>query len=282
MLVDKKDLRSGAPLWEAYPIPAIKTHILNRNEIADIAVIGAGISGAMIAEELSSVGFSVIMLDRRKPMQGSTMASTALLQYELDTPLQKLVEKIGFNKAVRAWRRSKLGIESLAGKINKLDIDCGFTRCQTLYLSGNVLNSEQLHDEMIMRNRVGLQTGYRTRSELQGIYGVQGNSALYTDNNITANPVQMTAGFLKAAIENGVKIHSSVEAINIKSSRTDVSIETSAGYFLRAKYVVFATGYEIPKAVHTSRHKIQSTWAIDDKNSAKESRTGFCHDLGGI
>jgi glycine/D-amino acid oxidase-like deaminating enzyme len=67
-------------VWSAYTRPAIPTHKLSRDISTDVLVIGAGVSGAMVAEELGEAGFSVAIVDRRKPLAGSTSASTALLQ----------------------------------------------------------------------------------------------------------------------------------------------------------------------------------------------------------
>ena len=59
---------------------------------------GAGISGAFMAHELSR-DHSVAVLDRRPPLMGSTVASTAMLQWEIDLPLTALAEKIGDDQA---------------------------------------------------------------------------------------------------------------------------------------------------------------------------------------
>lgn len=106
MLTKPKDLRTGNPLWLSKPKPRIPTSQLTRDQRADIVIIGAGITGAMAAESLSAAGFKVILIDRRGPLKGATSASTALLQYEIDTPLTVLSGQIGRDKAMRAWRRS--------------------------------------------------------------------------------------------------------------------------------------------------------------------------------
>ena len=59
----------------------------------------------------------VAVVDKRGLARGSTMASTALVQYEIDTPLITLTRKIGKEKAVRAWRRSRLAVEALAARL---------------------------------------------------------------------------------------------------------------------------------------------------------------------
>jgi glycine/D-amino acid oxidase-like deaminating enzyme len=59
-----------------------------KNDIqTEIAIIGAGISGSLVAWYLCKAGFKVTIADRRHAGMGSTAANTALLQYELDVSL---------------------------------------------------------------------------------------------------------------------------------------------------------------------------------------------------
>ncbi|MGH8106738.1 MAG: FAD-dependent oxidoreductase [Arenimonas sp.] len=57
----------------------------------DVLVVGAGISGALIGDHLASSGMGICVIDSREAGWGSTSASTALLQYEIDIELQELV-----------------------------------------------------------------------------------------------------------------------------------------------------------------------------------------------
>jgi glycine/D-amino acid oxidase-like deaminating enzyme len=57
-------------------------------------LIGAGISGALAAYYLQGCGFKIAILDKRHAGMGSTAASTAFLQYEIDTPLTDLCKKM--------------------------------------------------------------------------------------------------------------------------------------------------------------------------------------------
>ena len=93
---------------------------LARDIKTDVLVIGAGITGALIADALTSAGVEVAVVDKRGLAKGSTVASTALVQYEIDTPLITLTRKIGKEKAVRAWRRSRLAVEALAARLGEL------------------------------------------------------------------------------------------------------------------------------------------------------------------
>src|SRR6188508_1267024 len=80
-LTRKRNLRTGAPVWSSERKPAVPQHRLTADLEADVLIVGAGISGALLAESLTEAGLSVVIVDRRSPLAGSTSASTALLQH---------------------------------------------------------------------------------------------------------------------------------------------------------------------------------------------------------
>jgi glycine/D-amino acid oxidase-like deaminating enzyme len=80
--------------------PSLSTPLPNE----DIVIIGAGMSGALVAHELCTAGFRCTMLDRRLVCSGSTWASTAHLNYELDVSLGFLKKKYGEAAAVRIYQ----------------------------------------------------------------------------------------------------------------------------------------------------------------------------------
>ncbi len=265
MITRKKDLRTGRPVWTAYRTPVVPVQALKSDIKADVAVIGAGISGAMVAQELAQAGFSVVILDRRGPLKGSTAASTALLQYEIDTPISELSKKIGMDNAVRGWRRSKLGLESLAMKICELDIPCDFERRSSIYLNGNILDDAGLREEQAIRNAAGLRTEYLDRRALEAQFGIRKRSALLGRDELSVNPKKLAAGFLRKAVEDGARIYAPVTVDNVDAHKTGVTVTTAEGPVVRSKHAVFATGYEIPTFIPLKKHKIHSTWALATK-----------------
>jgi len=277
MINHKKNLRTGQPLWLSLPQARLHHEALTRDMSTDIVIIGAGITGAMAAESLSAQGFKVILLDRRGPLKGSTSATTALLQYDIDQPLTLLSDQIGHAKATRAWRRSKLALESLAAKIQSLGIMCEPSRLPSLYLAGNVLDAEGLKKECEARNAIGLCTDYLTRNQLLETYGIRRSGALMSYDNLAANPLKLAGGFFQKALENGAEIFSPVIVENIESSAERVHVHTKNGYSITANHAIYATGYEIPGTIHTRRHSIHSTFAIATKPQKKNLWPGGCH-----
>ncbi len=262
MLTRPKNLSTGTPIWSAYATPSITTHRLTADLTTDVVVIGAGVSGAMVAEELAEAGFAVVILDRRKPLSGSTSASTALLQYDIDTPLTEMAKTIGFDNAARAWRRSKLGLESLAAKTAALQIRCDFARRHSVYLTGDILDADGLRKEQIARNSIGLRTEYLTSKMLKDQYGISRQAALDVADSIAVNPKKLAAGYLLKAIERGAKIYAPTTVAAVEPRVRGVDVVTEDGPAIKAKHVIFATGYELPKSVSLKHHEVNSTWAI--------------------
>lgn len=256
------DLRTGRPVWSAYRAPAVPTTTLTRDAKADVLIVGMGISGAMMAEVLTADGHSVICIDRRGPVKGSTAATTALVEFELDQPLSVLIKMIGESKAQQAWRRSRLAISSLAGRIEDLAIDCRLSRTQSLYLAGTMLSASELQDETEARRQAGIAATFLTPQQLVERYGIARDGAILSHGNIALDPRKLTAGLLLKALERKACFHAPVEATRIEDSADAVVVATKGGPTITARHVVLATGYELVDIVPAAAHRIISTWAI--------------------
>ena len=261
MITQKRDLRTGRPYWLSRPMPRVPVRKLARDAKTDVLVIGAGISGALIAEALSS-DHEVMVADRRGPVLGSTPASTALVEYEIDTPLIELAKKIGRERAMRAWQRSRLAVTALADRTRALGIDCDMVRRDSLYLAGNVLDAADLREEGEARRAAGLETKYLTRNALRDRFGIDRKAALLAFDDIAVDPRRLASGHLRVAIERGATIYAPVEVTGIETSRDGVVAATKEGPAIRCRQLIYATGYELPSFLKLKTHRIASTYAI--------------------
>src|SRR6476619_1248404 len=76
---------------------------LDKNISTEVAVLGAGITGALVAWHLCREGIECVVLDKRHVAMGSTAASTSLIQYEIDKPLYQLIDLVGYDHAVQSY-----------------------------------------------------------------------------------------------------------------------------------------------------------------------------------
>lgn len=250
------------PLWLANKQAFPKTDRSAVGIHADVIVVGTGISGALVADALMQAGYSVLALDRRKPMSGSTPASTALLQFELDTPLTELSRKIGKSDAARAWWRSAQAVHALQERIDTLQIRCGLAERSTIYLPGNILGTRQLKLEAAARQKLGLRSEFIGREHLHDLTGMDKPGAIFSQGNGEADPVRLVAGLWRHFLARGGRMVANVEVTEVEQTRLRVRLKTKDGYSITAKYAVFCTGYELMKFARPKGYKVISTWAL--------------------
>lgn len=256
------DLRTGKPVWLSYRTTRVPEERLTSDIATDVLIVGMGISGAMTADLLTEAGHDVVLIDRRGASLGSTPATTALVQFEVDVPLTELRGKIGVDKATRAWRRARLAVGNLRDRIDELSIACRMNPRPTLYLAGNVLTGSALRKEARLRSAAGLSGRYLTASELEAGFGIDRAGAILSHGNLALDPVKLTSGLLARAAARGAKMHAPEEAIEIHNGRKNVTVHLRSGHSITASHVVLATGYELIEPVAEARHRIISTWAI--------------------
>lgn len=258
---DKRDLRTGRSLWaDSYGL-GVPARPLAEAVACDVAIVGAGISGAFMARELSR-DHKVVVLDRRPPLMGSTIASTAMLQWEIDLPLTALSERIGSRDAQRAYRRSRTAVEALKSIVAREGIRCGLKDKATLYLAGDEYGSRALDAEAEARAALGLDSRYLKPAELRDRFGIDRTGAILSQGSASADPARLAAGLLRRAAADGARIFSPVEVCEAASDPEGVTLLTDAGHAVRARHVVFCCGYEFPKGVPTPGAEVISTWAL--------------------
>lgn len=254
----ERDLRSGISVWETSAGARIPVHRLKRSITADVAIVGAGISGAFMAYALAKKFDSIVVADRREPVHGSTLASTAMLQFEIDVPLVKLSEQIGTRRANRAWRRSWNATRDLRRLIVELGIRCGYQPRSALYLSGDELGHRALMAEQKARKRAGITGRYLDAAALKANFGIDREGAIESANSASANPVQLAAGLLRRA---NIPVYSPVEIKAVLATAHGVVLDAGE-HFIEARHCVFCTGYELLKGIPRKGVKITSSWAI--------------------
>ena len=263
----KRDLRTGRSLWADSPGLGVPVTPLTKAVSVDVAIVGAGISGAFMARELSR-DHSVVVLDRRPPLMGSTVASTAMLQWEIDLPLTALADKIGTAKARRAYLRSRAAVDDLKRIVTDEGIRCGLKDKQSLYLAGDDYGRRALEAEAEARAAIGLDSVFLRPADLRERFDLDRTGAILSQGSASADPARLAAGLLRRAIADGAIVRSPVEVLQAASDPDGVTLLTDAGHAVRAKTVIFCCGYEFPEGVPTPGAKVISTWALATKPRA--------------
>jgi glycine/D-amino acid oxidase-like deaminating enzyme len=259
--VQHRDLRGGQSPWEK-DLSRTDYPPLSSDLRCDVAVIGGGVSGALLAEALSSRNLQVVVLDRRGIARGATAASTAMVEFELDNPLIQLSKDIGRERAERIYRRSLRVVSDLLAKIERLGIECEQSPRETLYLCGDKLDAHEMTEEVEARRAISIPSQYLLRPEIFDQFGIERDAAILSSGSMQLNPVCLTEGLIRCAVSNGAKVFEHEEFTGFDTGKRTVTVRTKSGYAIEAQHLVFATGYEIPDCVPRDGYKVVSTWAI--------------------
>lgn len=254
------DLVSGGSPWGASGIQPV-CEPLAQSFKTDVAIIGGGITGALIAEHLTARGFSVTVIDREQPGFGSTSASTAMLQWEIDRTLGELETLYGFERAAGIYRRSAASVAGLAKLVASCGIVCGFRPRNTLYLTDNHGGARELMDERQLRRRAGLPGHYLEHPDLFTQYEFDRDAAILSPGAAEADPLLLTWALLRIAISRGARlVNASVTGLHSEGGR--VTAQTDGPYVIEARHMVLATGYSMPGLSMPKLHRTSSSWAL--------------------
>lgn len=224
-------------------------------------VVGAGITGALVADALTGAGASVVVLDRRAPACGSTAASTALLTYELDVSLQDLGRRIGMEQAVRAYRISQGAIDDLARTADSLSEGVGLARRPSVCLATQRRHGRVLEHEVALRRQYGIDAEYWGAEKVEQTYGFPSHGALHTRIAGVLDPVRFTRALLDRAVGRGAVLLSRTPAVEVRYESSGPLVATDRGA-IRANWVVYAMGYELPAPLRKGLVALHSTYAL--------------------
>ena len=227
----------------------------------DVVIVGAGITGALVADALSAEGLSVVVLDRRAPACGSTAASTSLLSYEIDVPLVELSKMTGEAHAVRAYRLSQGAIHDLGAIAKSLSEPTGYGSCPSVCLATQRRDSRRLQEEAALRQRHGLDAEYWTAAQVEQAYGFPSHGAIHTGTAGILDPVRLTRALLNRSTSRGTVLLSRTPARDVRPQGSGLTVVTDRGE-IRARWVVYAMGYEMPPALREGMVALHSTYAL--------------------
>ncbi len=228
-------LKNG--LLHTYPM-------LQKNLNAEIVVVGGGITGALVSHSLMEEGYSVTLIDRRDIGQGSTSATTSMLQYEIDTPLFELAEKIGEAGAAQCYQAGIAAIKDLKKLVAETEIDCGFALKKSLYIAHNAKAAKKLYKEFEIRDKHKLGVQWLTASQVMRKYGVASHGAILSDTAASVDAYKLAHELIALNVKLGMQVYDQTEVKRFSFNPPHPEIITTAGYKIKAKKIIFCSGFE--------------------------------------
>ena len=217
---------------------------LQKNIKTEILLIGGGITGALISDALMDAGYRVTLIDCRDIGQGSTSATTSMLQYEIDEPLKDLAQKIGEDGAALCYQEGIIAIKYLKKLVTTKKIDCGFKMKKSLYIAHNKKAAKELHQEYEMRKKHKLGVKWLEPDVIKKTYGIVSQGGILSETAASVDAYKMAHELIAFNVKRGMKVFDQTEIKSIEDQGTTPKIITKENHTITAKKIIFCTGFE--------------------------------------
>lgn len=257
------DLYSGLPYWIVKNPLYSYFNPLTSDFNTDVIIIGAGITGALVAHELCNAGIKCAVVDKRSITTGSSTASTALLQYEIDTPLCDMVEVIDKKLAVLAYRSCLQSITDIEDVFKGIGFNPDFERIPSVFFASDKKGAKLIEREYEIRKKYNLPVNFLDRKALSEKYGFKASCALENDESAQIDAYKAATHLIDYHMhKNSLKVFTNTEIAKFKAKSAGYELQTNNGYKINADYVIIAAGFEAGRFLPKPVMKLTSTYAL--------------------
>ncbi|WP_185290134.1 FAD-binding oxidoreductase [Chryseobacterium lactis] len=257
------DLKSNEPFWLLKNGLIASYPSLQADQQCDVLIVGGGITGSLIAHQMIEDGYDTILIDKRELCNGSTSATTSMLQYEIDIPLYQLIEQIGEKGAIASYKACSEAIDSIEKLSKKIRSDAGFKRKKSLYFASKKKDTEWLKKEYEARKESGFEVKWLSEKQVLEQFGFENTyGGILSEQGASIDAFQFAHELCKHNVKKGLKIFDKTEIVKVEYHKGFNKAFTERGLQIRAKKIIYCIGYESKELLKENFVNLKSTYAI--------------------
>lgn len=256
------DLKSNEPFWLVKNGIITSYPSLRENKICDVLIVGGGITGSLIAHKCIEDGYNTILIDKREIANGSSSATTSMLQYEIDIPLYKLIDMIGKKGAEATYEACSRAIDLLEKVCKQIKSKSGFRKKDSLYFAAFKKDLGWLKKEFEARKTAGFKVKWLEADEIEKRYQLKKTyGGILSEQGASVDAFTLVHEILEYNIKKGLQVFDKTELIDVKSPKSN-EIILQTGTKIKAKKIVYCIGYESTTMIKEKFVDLISTYAI--------------------
>lgn len=267
------DLKSNEPFW------LVKNGLLNtypslkENARCDVLIVGGGITGSLIAHQCVADGYDTILIDKREIANGSSSATTSMLQYEIDIPLYLLTKMIGEKGATASYKACSEAIDELKTLSGILKSDAGFNKKKSLYFAVKQKDKAGLEQELKARKNAGFDVSWLEADEILKTYAIGNNyGGILSEQGASIDAFRFVHEILAHNQKKGLRVFDKTELTGVKYGKRTNEAVLNTGAIIRCKKIIYCVGYESATMIKGKFVELISTYAIVSEVTPKASK----------
>ncbi|WP_312767080.1 FAD-binding oxidoreductase [Epilithonimonas sp.] len=266
-------LKSPEPFWlvkdglkHSYPS-------LRENIETEILIIGGGITGSLLAHQMIKDGYKTVLVDRREIGNGSTSATTSMLQYEIDVPLFELSKMIGRKGAEKSYWACYNSIDDLQKISKEVKSDCGFKKKQSLYFAALKKDVPGLKKEFEARKSAKFPVKWLSSDEIKKKFKINNTfGGIFSEQGGSIDAFCLAHDILHFNYKKGLQVFDKTDIIKFEYRKNGVTATTDYGNTIKAKKVIFCNGFESTEIIKDKFVNLLSTYAIVGEQHEKDHK----------
>jgi len=266
-------LKSPEPFWLVkdglkHSYPSLREDIET-----EILIIGGGITGSLLAHQMIKDGYKTVLVDRREIGNGSTSATTSMLQYEIDVALFKLSEMIGQEGAEKAYWACYDSIDDLQKIAKEVKSDCGFKKKKSLYFAALKKDVPLLKKEFEARKTAKFPVKWLSEEEIKKQFKIENTfGGILSEQGGSIDAFCLAHDILHYNYKKGLQIFDKTDIIKFDYKKNGVMATTDYGNTIKAKKVIFCNGFESTEIIKDKFVNLLSTYAIVGEQYEKDHK----------
>ena len=211
---------------------------IDKDYMADVCIIGAGICGLTTAYYLSKSGLKVIVLDKSGIGEKASGNTTGKITFEHNLIYDYLLNSFGFDFAYWYLQSNKHAISNIKEIIDSENIDCDFEYQDNYVYTTKQEDLSKIHNEVKALNALNENAEFTTKCGLP--FKIAG--AVKIKNQAQFHPRKYMLGLAKTIKENGGLIFTSALVNDVQKS-ADGYLVYANKYTVNCKNVVICSHY---------------------------------------
>lgn len=241
------ELHYGAVYWKTFNTGESEWKQLSQSLSTKVLIIGGGMSGLLTAFALYKHNIDFVLVEADDIAEGSSLASTGLLQFSNDIMLHELQQQIGADKANYYYRSCYNALQQLKQVAAEIEPIVGEVQCyprSSMQFSSIAADVDKLKQEYEALSGCGLPCELWTQQQIEAKFPFSKQCALITRDDAEINPHLFVLKLAQFLSRQGAQLYERSPVSSYKKLDNGLYQAAVNEHYIEAQYMIHAVGYQ--------------------------------------